>query len=124
MPWRSALKVRQVADDEWELLEPLVYDAGRFGVITVPAGFTCDFCSVPRLPFAFLLAGGIGEGAGVVHDYLYRAGLMDRESADRVFYLALRELGVEPWRAGLMYRAVRLFAGRIWDAYRRKDKEA
>ena len=120
--FKSYLKVRQVTDDEWELIEPLVYDAGRFGIITVPAGFTCDFCSVPRVPFAYWMAGGLAEGAGVVHDYLYRVGTIDRESADRVFYTALRDLGVPPWKAGLMYKAVRMFAGRIWNAYRRKDK--
>ena len=36
--FKSYLKVKQVNALEWELLEPLVYDAGRFGVITAPAG--------------------------------------------------------------------------------------
>lgn len=43
--------------------------------------------------------------------------------ADMVFYMALRDLGVPEWKAGIMYKAVRLFAGRIYEAYRRKDKE-
>lgn len=123
MPFNSYLECRQITDDEWQLTSPLIYDAGRFGTFIVPEGFTCDFCSVPRIPIAFWACGGIGEGAGIVHDYIYREGLTDRETADQVFYMALRDLGVPAWKAGAMYKAVRMFAGRIWEAYRRKDKE-
>ena len=119
--FKSYLKVKQVNALEWELLEPLVYDAGRFGVITAPAGFVCDFCSVPRVPLTFWICGDLGHGAGIIHDYIYRVGGMSREDADRVFYMALRDLGVPPWKAGLMFKAVRMFAGKIWEAYRRKD---
>ena len=119
--FKAYLKVKQVNALEWELLEPLVYDAGRFGVITAPAGFVCDFCSVPRVPLAFWICGDLGHGAGIIHDYIYRVGGMSREDADRVFYMALRDLGVPPWKAGLMFKAVRMFAGKIWEAYRRKD---
>lgn len=128
MPFDSYLDARQVTAKEWMLLKPLVYDAGRFGKFTVPEGFTCDYCSVPRLPFAYLICGGIGQGAGTVHDYAYRNGKNDegkeltRDEADRVFYMALRDLGISAFKAGLMYRAVSLFAGKIWDAYRRKEK--
>lgn len=120
--FKSYLDCRQITDKDWQLLSPLVYDAGRFGTITAPAGFVCDFCSVPRIPVAYLLTGGIGQGAGIIHDYIYRVGGMSREDADRVFYMALRDLGVPPWKAGLMFKAVRMFAGKIWEAYRRKDK--
>lgn len=119
MPFNSYLECRQITDDEWQLTSPLIYDAGRFGTFIVPEGFTCDFCSVPRTMFTFSMV-GIAEGAGVVHDYLYRVGALPREDCDRVFYMALRDLGVPAWKAGIMYKAVRLFAGRIYEAYRRK----
>lgn len=120
--FKSYLEVRQVTDDEWELTAPLTYES-PYGTFTVPTGFRCDFCSVPRVPFAYMVAGGLGEGAGVVHDYLYRTGLTNKDTADYVFYLALRELGVPKWKATLMFKAVQIFAGKIWDAYRRKDNE-
>lgn len=119
--FKSYLCCKQITDDEWELTEDLVYDAGRFGVITAKRGFVCDFCSVPRLPIVFLLTGGQYEGAGVIHDYIYRYGGMSREDADTVFYMALRDLGCPPWKAGLMHKAVRLGGKKLWDAYRRKD---
>lgn len=120
--FKSFLDCRQVSDDEWELLSDLVYDAGRFGVFTAKKGFVCDFCTIPRIPFLFWLMGGMAEGAGLIHDWLYRTGEVDRKTADIIFYMAMRDLGVPAWKAGLAYKGVRVFAGRIWEAYRRKDK--
>lgn len=84
--FKSYLKVKQVNALEWELLEPLVYDAGRFGVITAPAGFVCDFCSVPRVPLAFWICGDLGHGAGIIHDYIYRVGDVPRGRGSGVLH--------------------------------------
>jgi len=122
MPFKTDLVVRYLGGELWETTAPLVYDAGRFGIVTVPAGHRTDFCSVPRLPFIYAMVGDIGEPAGTVHDYLYSSGELPRESADRVFYLALRDCGVGPTKAGLMYKAVRVFGTHAWNYYRGKDK--
>lgn len=109
----------------WELVANLGWSNGIKAVV-VPQGFQCDFCSVPRLPLAYLLVGAIGEVAGTCHDYLYREGaeLTDervtrqptREEADLIFYNILGEEGVSWWKRKAMYYAVRGFAGKNWHA--------
>lgn len=108
----TPLVVVQFGETDWVLHEDLV-----FGDIRVPAGFTTDFASVPRLPFAWLIAGGVGNRAAVIHDYLYRTTphTHTRAQADDVFYDALLACGVEPWRAYLMWAAVRCCG---WTSYR------
>jgi hypothetical protein len=100
--------------------------------IIIPADFVTDFASVPRLPFAYLLYGGIGNRAGVVHDALYSAwkriqvftlieGVkvdyeVTRSWADEVLRSALQECGVGFFARNMMYSAVRL-AG--WKFYKK-----
>jgi hypothetical protein len=114
----------------WELHEMLSWCNGIYSVV-VPVGFQCDFASVPRLPVAYLLVGGMGEIAGTIHDYLYREGsqLVDgrvtrepsRSEADYIFYNILGEEGVSWWKRKAMYHAVRVGAGRNW--HKRKVME-
>jgi len=76
------------------LTAPLIYQSDTLGTIEVPTGFETDYASVPRLPFVYLLFGGIGDEEAVLHDYLYTPphrihGLCGREvtraEADRMF---------------------------------------
>lgn len=96
----------------------LVYFSPLLGyTVTIPAGFPTDFASVPRLPFAFLLAGDTGHYAAVVHDWIYSgrfAACRSRRLADDVLVEALAATGVPVWRRGLMWWAVRIFGWRAW----------
>lgn len=103
----------------WIVAHPLKYISnlahrGEYiGLIIVPAGFETDLASVPRLPVAWLLAGGVGNAASVVHDYLCRHQLFSSSTADKVFAEALAASGISAWRRGLMYSAVAMF-GPSW----------
>lgn len=81
-------------------------------VVIVPTGFVTDGPSVPRGPVIYLLFGGVGDEAAVVHDYLYATGLVPRKVADEVYAEALKACGVPAWRRGPMWAAVRLFGAR------------
>ncbi len=82
----TPLRVEWVDPRTWRLLEALVYESDRLGrAITVPGGFCTDFASVPRLPLAYLVAGGRATRAAVVHDYLYQTHEEPRDVADDVF---------------------------------------
>lgn len=114
---------------------PLEFDSEILGrVIIAPAGFETDLASVPRLPFAYLLFGGVGDPAAVMHDWAYsgRAGLT-REQADALFREALAALDEQSlagksgavkaipgaWfsvRRGAMWLGVRLFGGSHYTA--------
>lgn len=92
----------------WRLLAPFSYLDPDHGLIEVPAGFTTDFASVPRLPLTFALLGQYGHAAAVLHDCLYSSGNRSREAADRVFFNALRSSGIARWRAYAMWLGVRV----------------
>lgn len=115
----SKLRVERLGEGSWRLLEDLGYDQNTpfSAEVIVPAGFVTDFASVPRLPLAYLLAGGVGDPAAVVHDYLYREipHSVSRAQADEVFYQALLVCGVAKWRAYVMWAAVRCCG---WTSYK------
>jgi hypothetical protein len=121
--FRTPLDLRRIEDTSrdgrgtWELLAPLVYESDLAGItICAPTGFVTDLASVPRLPFAYLLTGGVGHAAAVIHDCLYTGHQVTRAVADDIFHEALLVLGVSKWQAGLMWAGVRVGGGGSWDA--------
>lgn len=99
--------------DIHQLLAPLKYESDLLGLtVTVPKDFRTDFASVPRIVGAYLLFGGKGRRAAVVHDFLYSGGIeVTREVADQVFREALIATGYSAFTVGAMYAAVRVGGG-------------
>jgi hypothetical protein len=134
--FQNDLLVRELPHGYKELYTPfyvaITLDDGNVVEVIIPKGFVSDYCSVPRLPFAYLLFGGIGEKAGVLHDALYSPwpGIVvvnmhtrdpvevTREWADTVLYSALETCGVGWFARRMMYTGVRM-AG--WKFYKVKD---
>ncbi len=57
---------------KYKLTDALVYESTSLGgLIVVPGGFITDFASVPRVPIAYLVTGGLGNSAACLHDFLY-----------------------------------------------------
>lgn len=90
-------------------------------LITVPEGFVTDLASVPRVPIAWLLAGGCANGPAVLHDFLYAHKWPSKALADAVFYEAMGvhrpEMGfvqVGQPKRWAMYTMVKLFGRRAW----------
>ena len=120
------LRVEYIDGRTWLLVEDFVYldvvegeldEAGprtRVNRITVPAGFSTDFASIPRFFWRVLPPTGEYGKAAVIHDFLYTFGAdnhgpVSKAYADGVFLRAMEDLGVGAVRRQLMYRAVRLF---------------
>jgi hypothetical protein len=117
----SQLDTRILSDERAVLLAPLVYRSAVMGrELEVPAGFVTDWASVPRLPFAYMVAGGKARGAAVVHDFLYTTKICNRATADAVFREAMAVTGQPWWRRQLMWAGVRLFG---WIPYDADDDE-
>lgn len=122
MKFTTPLQLQRVEDSSrdgrgtWLLLGPLGYQSELIGLVTVPAGFVTDLASVPRLPVAFFLAGGLAHAAAVVHDWLYTTHQTDRATADAVFKEAAQACGVSAWRAYLMWLGVRAGGAGSWAA--------
>lgn len=118
----TPLRIERVEDTSadgrgtWRLIDQLIYDSDLAGYIVVPGGFVTDLASTPRAPFVYLLAGGIGHAAAVVHDWVYCCHVVPRAVADNVFHEALLLLGVPRWRAWLMWAGVRIGGSGPWDA--------
>lgn len=92
-----------------KLLSPLVYKSDLLDrTIAVPFGFVTDYASVPRIPVAYLLAGGCADAAAVIHDWLYTTHEVSRAAADAVFREAIVAGGEPAWRAWLMWAGVRI----------------
>lgn len=122
MKFTSTLQLERLEDTSrdgrgtWRLLASLGYSSDLIGQVTVPAGFVTDLASVPRLPVAFFLAGGLAHAAAVVHDWLYTTHQTDRATADAVFREAAQACGVSPWRAWVMWLGVRAGGASSWGA--------
>ena len=102
--------------------------AGR--IIEVPTEFYTDLASAPRLPFAYLIAGGRCPQAAVPHDFLYQhPDWENRPLADAVY---LEAAGVTQPECGieaesdivryLMYGGIR--AGGWWPWMRHRKRAA
>ena len=92
-------------------------------LLTIPTGFMTDLASVPRVPVAWLLAGGVANGPAVVHDYLYAMKWPTKALADAVFLEAMSvdmpDLGfvhVPAAKRWAMYTMVKWFGGSAWAA--------
>lgn len=99
--------------DEFDNLHRLLAPFGFYSAIlgrevTAPADFLTDFASVPRIVGAYLLYGGKGKRAAVIHDLLYHTREVDRKTADAVFHEALAASGYSGLTAGPMWAAVRV----------------
>lgn len=106
----TTLDVRCLGGKEWMVLAPFVVIVGG-KLIRVPSGFVTDFASVPRIPLAFFLFGGIGDRAATVHDWLYSTGEVPRQKADEILKLLLEAEGAGGFRSSMMYAGVRVGGG-------------
>lgn len=84
--------------------------------ISVPRDTVSDLASVPRLPLAYWLFGGMADEAAVVHDYLYSRGIFPRAMCDAVFKEAMKACGVGGFQRFSMHLGVRLFGGSHYTA--------
>jgi Protein of unknown function (DUF1353) len=117
--FKTPLRVERVSEDDWIVIAPLwaVVADLRGGLdIVVPNGFVTDFASVPRLPLVFLATADLAERSAVLHDYLYRSGVVSRARADAIFRAGMLAEDVAGWRRWLMWAAVRGFGARHYRA--------
>ena len=114
----TPLLASQISESDWQLAAAFSYDSELLGrLVTVPVGFVTDFASVPRVPLAYWLVGGVGNKAAVIHDYLYRTcflGADKRIDADKTFKEALGVLNIAAWRCEGMYLGVRAFGWKFY----------
>jgi hypothetical protein len=119
------LLVEYVDGRRWRIARDVSYRTKAGEVSTVRAGFEFDFASIPRLFWPLFPPAGDGRNlyglAAVWHDWLYthqRIGgrSIARAEADALFLEIMFHIGVRPWLARAMYRAVRVGGALAWRA--------
>ena len=103
----------------WVLAGTVVYRDGAGREIEVPKGFLTDLASVPRLLWWWFPPYGSYTFAAVLHDWLYRTGIVSRAVADATFLEAMESLGTGGFTRRILYLAVRIFG---WSSYRNKKR--
>jgi hypothetical protein len=92
-------------------MDDCVYD------LEIKEGFEFDGATVPRV--FWWIAGYPFQAprvtAAVMHDWLYTTHVVERSVADKLFYLAMRELGCTKHCADMDYLFVRLFGWIGWN---------
>lgn len=132
--WITELKTVQINENLHELTEPLIYISSKIGMVIVDAGTRTDFASVPRIPIAYLIAGGRTNAAATLHDSLYgkhntgRCKEVTRLQSDNLIFEAtldslpsegysLKSILMRPaayFLGGVQWVFVRLFGGSHW----------
>ncbi|MBF6330090.1 DUF1353 domain-containing protein [Nocardia transvalensis] len=98
--------VEEIDAVSWRVCEPIEY-RGRYQRFVVPAGFSTDFASVPRVLVWLIPRYGAYTRAAILHDYLSRTGAVSRADADALFRTALGDCGVSVPRRWMMWAGVR-----------------
>ncbi len=110
----SATAIAPLDDGLWQVVAPLVWEIGRKGsglVFTVPAGFTTDLASIPRLArMMFDRGDGRIAKAAILHDAMLADEGWSGATAAAEFHGALRAGGVKPWQAWIMAAAVLIWS--------------
>ena len=97
---------------KWVVRKEFFYEVGFEGsgdIVVVPVGFITDFTSVPKLFWGIFPKWDRYGKASVVHDYLYYSHEKTQEEADYIFYEGMIVLGVEEYKAKMLYAAVKVF---------------
>lgn len=83
--------------------------------IEVPAGFTYDLASIPRILWVFVSPWDIALES-TFHDLLYRQQLVKRRVADTTLQSMMQDRGVPAYIEWAVFLTVRMFGGRAWAA--------
>lgn len=124
-------KIEALDGKRVRLLEQLTYRSGKYWYIpkllrfdyefVIPKGFVCDLASVPWMFRSLAPSWQRTAGAGVLHDYLFKTGLLSFRDANAIFREALRcPPAVDRVRAFGMWLAVWSPFG--WMAWRKHRK--
>ncbi|MFC3939168.1 DUF1353 domain-containing protein [Pseudomonas gingeri NCPPB 3146 = LMG 5327] len=120
MPFESDLELRhRPGHTRWQVVRPLQYVTLDGRRIQVPIGYLSDLASVPRLARWLIdREEPAARRPSVLHDriYTHETHRFTKAEADRIFYDALREEGMNTALAWLMWQAVRIGGRGTWSA--------
>lgn len=125
----TPLRYENLDGSEIRLIEDFEFHVAEDHTICVPAGFTCDGQSIPRLLWILDTPQGRGARAGMVHDYLYwlngrphpqTGRTYSRAAADKIYRAALAASLLNPVACFVRYTALRWFGWMAWNSHARR----
>jgi hypothetical protein len=118
----SSLDLRDIDDNKAMVISDLIYRSEIYnGIIIVPEGFITDKASVPRVPIIYMAFGDRSHRESVIHDYLYKTGIVSKVKADRIFLEAMKARAKPLWVRWGMYLGVVVGAYPAWWEHRAKN---
>lgn len=102
---------------EWVLNEAFIIKDDDI-ILLIPAGFTFDLASIPRIFWSIIGPMDLSIEAPLAHDYLYETRCLSRAKADYLFRELMIKEGVRKSRAWIAWAAVRLFGRFAWNKNR------
>lgn len=118
--WYKGRTLLSWEDDATEFVVEEAFDAywnrkGNITKIVVPAGFTTDLASVPRVFQSIIPKLGHHIRPAIVHDYCYEGGTnLTRKEADEMFLEGMQQTKVGWLRRNAMWLAVRVGGRGLW----------
>lgn len=116
----GTLDIRRVGQNKFYLLEPVTFLLNDDSSTTVPAGFTYDSGSIPRLARPIVCPFGSPADFGfLLHDWYYHlddngCAPVTRLEADNAMFELHNYCGVSPFVAAGVYTAVRAASWMFW----------
>lgn len=113
---RTAFDAYDEGRGEFILLRPLAYVSRSGERFDVHAGFITDFSSYPAFVRAVYGVNDETRYAAILHDYLYRVGIVSRKRADELYREALEFCGTRASKRSLLFVGLRVGG---WRHYKR-----
>lgn len=129
------LLIEYIDGKRWKVLQGFTYrlvHADGLQYVHIPYGFITDFASFPLQTFMHS-PGGKWDKAAIVHDVLYKTGVvsvdggdprpMTRGECDDVLLEAMEVAGVDWFRRRIIYAGVRVGGWKAWNEHRKRERE-
>ena len=119
MAFLNNLKVEKIGDQDYILLEDLVYENESL-ILTVKKGFWFDAISIPKVFWSLIDSPFTGKAVrpATGHDVLYSSEFFDRKQCDDLFLEMMEADGVGYMKRYAMYWAVRSFGWTVWKKHK------
>lgn len=102
--------LEELSPTAYRLIEPYTYNTDDGRQFHIPAGFITDGASSP-LRILITTWGGHYSTAALVHDFLYKSGVIERADADNILFEIMSKCGVNFWVKWAIWFLVRGFGG-------------
>ena len=93
-------------------------------IIEVPLNRFTDLGSIPQALQSVFPKDGKAMFPYILHDFLYEAGLYDRDTSDNLLDEAMKTVGVSWWRRKSVKSGLKIFGWISWNKHRSNDENS